>query len=451
MISYNLNISFPDINFDTYLNDINPFPNLFKSELKIDSDRLELIIYDIHLHNWHYKFNCWLNTISHSDFGKYIFCFNENINEDVLKIDFSESCLISARTSSTDSFISISLDTIKIFKHIDRYENTATVYLCENGFHFIKYFYSNQWLSNGTFNHKKLYEHSFKGYNCLINPLYIYDNNSNRDSPDIKIIKIPILNFEFLKDETFESARKNIDSVINICSFYFQKNIYYKKSIIHLKNTRIITYNVLNKSILKRDESFRNFGINWNPIDFMSNNWKRNAFYNYEKLHKVIELYNQSHLVDDRSKLLIRYSIIEICMGGKKEKQEQFTFLGEKKKLFNNVLETFLKEIPKLEHSDFISKWNYVSEKIKTKPMKSPLKEFLISNRIPDNLPITIEKIKNMRDDISHGSIKIDEKKLINSNILLYRITGILILNLLGIDDWKFNLSLPNDIKNTIN
>jgi hypothetical protein len=51
--------------------------------------------------------------------------------------------------------------------------------------------------------------------------------------------------------------------------------------------------------------------------------------------------------------------------------------------------------------------------------------------------------LKELRDNITHGSIdKVDAEFLQNSNRLLYRINGILILNLIGINEWKLNTDL---------
>jgi hypothetical protein len=52
-------------------------------------------------------------------------------------------------------------------------------------------------------------------------------------------------------------------------------------------------------------------------------------------------------------------------------------------------------------------------------------------------------KIKDIRDKLTHGSInKINHDQLEIANILLYRITGILILNLLGINEWTLDTKI---------
>jgi hypothetical protein len=73
--------------------------------------------------------------------------------------------------------------------------------------------------------------------------------------------------------------------------------------------------------------------------------------------------------------------------------------------------------------------------------MKNQLVSFLESQSLePKTFPVSIKDLKELRDFITHGSIeKVDLETLRKSNILLYRISGILILNLMGIKDWKLN------------
>ena len=56
---------------------------------------------------------------------------------------------------------------------------------------------------------------------------------------------------------------------------------------------------------------------------------------------------------------------------------------------------------------------------------------------------ILIDELKKLRDNITHGSVdKVDSEQLRQANILLYRISGILILNLMGIKEWKLSTDI---------
>jgi hypothetical protein len=76
--------------------------------------------------------------------------------------------------------------------------------------------------------------------------------------------------------------------------------------------------------------------------------------------------------------------------------------------------------------------------------MKNQLVSFLESQNLePDTFPITIKVLKDLRNNITHGSVeKVDIELLRKANILLYRISGILILNLMGIKDWELDIKI---------
>lgn len=81
---------------------------------------------------------------------------------------------------------------------------------------------------------------------------------------------------------------------------------------------------------------------------------------------------------------------------------------------------------------------------LKHKPMKGQLEIFLKSQNIDiSKSSITIKKLTELRNNITHRSLnKIDNNDLRKANILLYRISGILILKLLGINKWKLDYNL---------
>lgn len=163
-------------------------------------------------------------------------------------------------------------------------------------------------------------------------------------------------------------------------------------------------------------------------------------------LSKAITLFNQSHLVESSSAFLIRYNIIEICDKHKQSK-EKFTFTLTKKQrkerqdeALNKLLETIKIE----EHEEYKKRWNDIQALLQNKPMKNQLVSFLESQNLdPKTFPVTIKDLKELRNDITHGSINgVNAEQLRKANILLYRISGILILNLMGIKDWKLNTEI---------
>jgi hypothetical protein len=93
------------------------------------------------------------------------------------------------------------------------------------------------------------------------------------------------------------------------------------------------------------------------------------------------------------------------------------------------------------EHEDFKKRWQSVLANLQYKPMENQLVSFLKNQGIETNtFPISIKDLRELRNNISHGSIdNVKVELLRKANILLYRISGILILNLMGIKDWKLN------------
>ncbi|GAH50570.1 unnamed protein product [marine sediment metagenome] len=134
-------------------------------------------------------------------------------------------------------------------------------------------------------------------------------------------------------------------------------------------------------------------------------------------------------------------------MGGKKTTEPKFTDIltqDEKIENYNKALSILLQTVPKEEHCDFENKWKGIINKLEYKPIKSPLETFLLNQELPiDDFPITVGDLKKIRDNLTHGSInKVKPTKLEKANIFLYRIAGILILNLLGLKDWELDMNL---------
>ena len=97
-----------------------------------------------------------------------------------------------------------------------------------------------------------------------------------------------------------------------------------------------------------------------------------------------------------------------------------------------------LKYLDKSEHEDFKKKWSGVSKALKYKTMTSDIESFFHSKNISlDELPIKFKRIKQVRDNITHGSISAKEKEVAEINILLYKLSGLLILDILQIKNTK--------------
>src|SRR5690606_5918784 len=171
--------------------------------------------------------------------------------------------------------------------------------------------------------------------------------------------------------------------------------------------------------------------------------WQNGAKSNLKKLKKVIPKFHQSTVVEGSSSFLLRYNIIEICKGGKRNNNERFSKIlndKEHEEKYNEALEILLKTVNNDDTEDFKKKWKNVKGKLEYRPMKSDIEEFLINQNINiEELTISVSELVQMRSDLTHGSItRVKPPQLEEANLLLYRLSVILILNMLGLNDiWK--------------
>lgn len=317
------------------------------------------------------------------------------------------------------------------------------------GFNIVSEFYASLWGSNGEFkiNRMKGMDEFYQIGKAEFRPEFNFVFADDKRNSETKITKEPMLKFRYKENITEEEAIKYAEIICLLASFYNHLKIDYTLSRIHLLQHTIIIKKIHKKSIADSFGGLSEFKNYWDFHKFMQSNWKQHALKNFKKLSKVIELFNQSLAVDNSSSFLIRFNIIEICMGGIKITDEKFqSDLSEtgKQKIFSEASTILLKMIKPNDHKDFLAKWEAVKNKLAYKPMKSPLLTFFKSQKLtPSKFPISVDEIKDIRDKITHGSInKIKHDKLEKANKLLYRITGILILNLLGIDEWTLDTEI---------
>jgi hypothetical protein len=228
-----------------------------------------------------------------------------------------------------------------------------------------------------------------------------------------------------------------------LASFYHHIKIDYTICRIYLAENTITIKRIEEKNFLNRNGGLGGFGIMGGLQKFFELGWQKETVKNFELLSKAIILFNQSHLVDNASSFLIRYNIIEICDKQKSE-NVKFTHTLNKKQTKakkEEALKILLETIDENEHLEFVNRWQNVQALLQNKPMKNQLVSFLESQDLdPKNFPLSIKELKELRDNITHGSIdKVNAEELRKANILLYRISGILILNLMGIKNWKLN------------
>lgn len=457
-----LDIEFPNVDFNAYFVKSETEVNKpYHAHLFTRNDEIELrIFYDEETY-FGDKLLVWSNSIDYNTFGSYmnVKAAKNYTNIRVTKIDLSKAKFCGASTSTKfyedkKQYVIVKIDTVKFYwKPNEERKNTAEFYLEDRGFKIVSPFYTNLhpktlFKNDGRFeigrmnDSKKFYKLEKSTFRPEFN-FYSKDNKNDRTST---ITKEPKIQFKYKSEITEEETVFYGDIVLMLASFYHHTKIDYILRKIHLPDKTITIKNIERKSQFEADGNLWGLGIHWDFNKFLQSSWQKKTLKNHQLLSKAITLFNQSHLVDDTSAFLIRYNIIEIC---DKQKQPNVKFTTsltkkERKEKQENALNQLLGTIKTEEHEEFKKRWGNVQSFLQNKPMKNQLASFLESQNIdPTTLPLSIKEISELRNNITHGSIdKIDATLLYKSNILLYRISGILILNLMGITEWELNTEL---------
>lgn len=454
-----LDIEFLNVDFNSYsIKSKAEISKSFHAHLLTSKDEIELKFFFDDKTYFGDKFMEWSSTIDLKKFGSFlkVEVTKNHTNEHLQKVDLSEAKLVGCTNSSNyyengKKYIIVRIDTAKFYWNPVEHEiNTAEFYLDDKGFRVVEPFYSfltpTSWLKNdgkfdiGRMNDSKMF---YKLGKSIFRPEYNFFSKDDRKERVATVTKEPKIQFKYKKGITEKEAVFYGDVVLMLASFYHHIKIDYVLRRIHLPENTITIKNIEQKNFFDTVGNLWGFEIYWDFNKFLQASWQKETVKNFAILTKAITLFNQSHLVDSYSTFLIRYNIIEIC---DKQKQDnvKFTLTLNKKQTKakqNEALKTLLETIDTNEHEEFKKRWQDVQSKLQNKPMKNQLVSFLESQNLnPNTFPLTIKELKALRDNITHGSIdKVNAEKLRQANILLYRISGILILNLMDIKDWKLN------------
>ena len=436
---YCFDIIFPEIDFDAYLPVGSKVAKIHHAHLYSRENEIELRIF--HESNTYLgkKLGNWISNINLKKFGSYFEIKNVN-TENVKEIDLSKSQLTNLSVGGKQyegntEYVSIKLDSLRLkWEPYEDQLNSGEFYFNESGFKLVKGFYAPLWGWNGKFDISRM-----KGMNKFYSlkkskfrPEFDFGTQDEKGKKEAIVLKAPKLQFRYKDGITENEALEYGDLIRIISSFYFHSNIDYIVSKIHLKQHTVVHKKIMPLGIEKGNPGLMGFGIGWDFDKFMKTRWQRSLIQNQKKLSRVVDMFIQALQVDNSSE----YPAIS----------RQFATSNPelRKKKQKEALELLLETVKSQDHKDFKNKWNTSVGKLFTKPMLSPLSQFLEKQGLnPQNFPISVGKLKEMRDNISHGSIeKVNMDELDRANILLYRITGILILNLLGIKKWKLDLQL---------
>lgn len=457
-----LDIEFPNVDFSKY-----GYPHSTKiskvhhAHLYVKKDEIELrILFDEETYFGEKLMN-WSNKIDWLRFGSLIKVevTNNYTNERLQKIDLSEAKLLGATISSNfyeqgKKYISVRIDTVKFYWNpVKQEENSAEFYLDDKGFRVVEPFYSilspkTTLKNDARFDIRRMNDSKkfYKLEKATFRPEFNFVSKDDCKERLATVTKEPKIQFIYKKGITENEALFYGDVVLMLASFYHHIKIDYILRRIHLPENTITIKNIEQKKYLDRSGNLWGFGIFWSFNKFLQASWQKGTVKNFALLSKAITLFNQSHLVDNYSTFLIRYNIIEIC---DKQKQDSVKFTSalnrkQTKAKQKEALAKLLETITPKEYEDFKKRWDNIQPLLQNKPMKNQLVSFLESQNIdPKTFPVKLDDLKKLRNNITHGSIdNVNTEQLRQANILLYRISGILILNLMGVKEWKLNTEI---------
>lgn len=457
-----LDIEFPNVDFSSfYIKGKTEVSKVHHAHLTSRNEEIELKIFFDEKSYFGDKFMHWTSIIDWKKLGSFlkVEVTKNHTNERLQKVDLSNAKLVGSTNSSNfyedgKKYIIVKIDTAKFYWNpVEHEAQTAEFFLDDKGFRVVEPFYSHlspkSWLKNdgrfdiGRMNDSKRF---YKLGKSIFRPEYYFYSKDERNERVATVTKKPKIQFKYKEEITEEEAIFYGDVVLMLASFYHHIKIDYTLRRIHLPENTITIKTIEQKNFLETSGNLWGFEIHWDFNNFLQASWQKETINNFALLSKAITLFNQSHLVDSYSAFLIRYNIIEIC---DKQKQDNAKFkivLNTKqlKAKQDEALKILLKTIDKKEHEIFKKRWQNVKTILQNKPMKNQLISFLESQSLdPKTFPVKIDDLKKLRDNITHGSIdKVNAEQLRQANILLYRINGILILNLMGIKDWKLNTAI---------
>ena len=454
-----LDIEFPNVDFSLYyIKNKTVISQVHHAHLSTKDNEIELKIFFDDKSYFGDKFMHWTSKIDSKKFGSFIKVdvTQNHTNERLQRVDLSEAKLVGCANSSNyyedgKKYIIVKIDTAKFYWNpVEHEAQAAEFYLDDKGFRVVESFYSfllaKSWIKNdGKFDIGRMNDSImfYKLGKSTFRPEYNFVSKDGRNERIATVTKEPKIQFKYKKGITEKEAIFYGDVVLMLASFYHHIKIDYTLRRIHLSENTITIKNIEQKNYFDTSGNLWGFEIHWNFNKFLQASWQKETLKNFALLSKAITLFNQSHLVDNSSAFLIRYNIIEIC--GKSNKGGSiwnFTIKNDElDNFFNETKNNISNIIDKNEQEHFNNKWISILNIIKSKSLRKQLEDSLTKNDIDvEMLPIKTGKIVQLRNSITHGSIdKVKTEDLRKANILLYRLSGILILNLMGIKDWKLN------------
>lgn len=310
----------------------------------------------------------WNDYIPYFEFGKYVEIHEAHINNVPIVLDLSSTCLKEI-VSSHDCYCCL---------HIDRYQysyaqvnekSSITYYLYETSKNLISDLLNPQF-STEYVEPKKLT--LGKNVSCVV---------SINNESDLYPIRIEFDDSHFLQNE----IEKEFGLLCDIISFYYAIPIECGASLVYEKNQVKVYrekshYNACKKIIRNWNLCYLNYGISHDLTKFLTTIYENRTDLEDKLglLHTTINDYVRSFNLDEESRFLILYSILETY--SKKIKQscpiENTEFHAKMELVFNDLYSDFIKKMDVNDDINYKKIWERAKDAFSAKEPHSIVKLF---------------------------------------------------------------------------
>lgn len=340
----------------------------------------------------------WNDYIPYFEFGRYLKIHQAYINEIPIRLDLSSTHL-RGMVSASDCYCRFYIDKYQYSYAQENEKCSTSYYLSETSKNLVCEFWGLGLLT-GDVEPKKI--SLDKDLSCIVNL------NNNSELLPIKI--------EY--NDTKDEVEKEFGLLCDIISFYYAVPIECCMSVECVKELVKITrtiphYNLCQETNYNENLCYLNYGISHRFIDFLTTIYenRKELEGKLELLHTTMNDYVRSFGLDERSRFLVLYSVLETDSKSIKSEDsvpvDKIEHHHKMETVFNNMYSCFIESL-RVEDNDYYRKlWDNAKCIFSVKEPHSIVKLFNYHNIDNDKINIEIKKaniisgkhkIKNISD-----------------------------------------------------
>lgn len=273
-----------------------------------------------------------------------------------------------------------------------------------------------------------------------------YSSNEERKSEEFTVKKIPTIYFKH-EGLSYREVRNRISIICNFISFCYGIRIFAEKLIF---STDIEKY-----TFRDNEPNYKTY-LSWTLPVFqylnkncrfeliLKSDWYSHYSLDNERITNAINSYLHSREVSKGSAFLLLFNVLELFKENSARHRFKMVDNKEKKEIFKTAFDEIKKVLKsESEEDEFKKKWDVLTANLSYRPFMNVFEETLENNNIDSKrFGSPLKDLKKTRDDLTHGSVKINDKELQEQVYCMRRIAAVLILN---------NLGFQNDIKEKFN